>query len=1127
MRRTFFAHRRHRPRSRARAERDGARHRRHGVPAPSASAAPSARSPGVQVRVVGTQRGAHDRRGGQLSHRRRPRRHRPARPPQLTRLRAAVARRARSPPPATTADFTLAQAVTTLDQVVVTATGQSERRRESGASTADDRRDADHDRGHQHLLRRAQLARAGRGRADVRRRKRRRHAHSHPRLELHLALQRAAAHRRRRAARQHAGVLGRSTSADSSPRASTTSTPKRSRASRSSRDPPPPRCTAPPRRTACIQVTTKKGRAGKTRWDVFGETGTLNDVNDYPANLRSYGHSASGALRTNCSLFAPARSGSCVAVDSTISNIPIKSSGILQDGNRRLLGLSVDRRLRGGRRTSSPSEYQKEQNVVPSNGLQRMNIRTNLRVAARPRARRAAQHRLREQRAAPPAERQQLLRRRLRLDARQRGELRARTGGSCTPSLCSGGTDTVSFGYYNRGISPYDFFNIDTRQNVQRLTGGLTSNWTPIELVHGERDARRGHQPSRRHADAPARPAARRRSRRRKVTAACTTRTSSTTRRSLNATATWDAMPTLKLTTTAGTQYSDVGFHRTDAYGAKLLAGSGSLAGTAARFAVGEMTNDIRTLGFLGREQVAWRDRVFLTGSVRTRQEQRVRRELRARALSVAQRVVGGERGGVLPEDPRPLVAAAARRGRLGRPEPGLPRRRAVLPAGHVDRAGRGRARRSPSAARGTTRLKPEKSTEREMGFDLGMFDDRFGVEYTHYNKLTQRRAGERQQRAVARHEPQPLHQRRPACATGATSCSCAARCSQGQLVKFDMTVNGSFTKNNLEDLGTDENGVPIPEFTGGFDATQIFRTGLPLGAYYSNRVSYNDANGDGLIACPDGPGSATCEFTVTDEPESPRRRPSRRRSSPSRPRCRSAFARVTATLDRRTGQKLYNLTGVYRNAIFANGAAVQLPDASNLKRQAAAQAAANGYLGGFIEDASFTKLREVALVAHAAAATRGARRRGVGRAHARRPQPPHLDQLQRARSRSERGRAVELQHRRLPDRAAGPLLHRASRAELLRECHYMTNPMHSRGSVASRACLGASLAWRGEPRGLQPGQAAHGADAGRRAAAGHRQPRGAAERLRRGDRRLPARLRRRLRRPDARSSTTTRGSRR
>ena len=190
--------------------------------------------------------------------------------------------------------------------------------------------------------------------------------------------------------------------------------------------------------------------------------GPLTDVNDYPENLRSYGHSATGALRTNCNLFART-TGSCVAVDSTISNIPIKSSGILQTGNRRLIGLSAT----GGADAVTyfiSSEYQKEQNVVPSNGLQRMNIRTNLRSQlARPR--RAAQHRLHQQRAAASPERQQLVRRRLRLDARQRRELLARAGPKHA-SLCGGGTDTVSFGYYNRGFSPYDFFNIDAAERA-------------------------------------------------------------------------------------------------------------------------------------------------------------------------------------------------------------------------------------------------------------------------------------------------------------------------------------------------------------------------------------------------------------------------------------------------------------------------------------------------------------------------------------------------------------------------------------------------------------------------------------------------------------------------------------
>jgi TonB-dependent starch-binding outer membrane protein SusC len=89
---------------------------------------------GVQVRVVGTQRGAVTDAAG---------RYRIAGVPSGTVQIAAQligyapqSRAVTVGAEGATADFLLAQAVTTLDQVVVTATGQSERRRESGASTA-------------------------------------------------------------------------------------------------------------------------------------------------------------------------------------------------------------------------------------------------------------------------------------------------------------------------------------------------------------------------------------------------------------------------------------------------------------------------------------------------------------------------------------------------------------------------------------------------------------------------------------------------------------------------------------------------------------------------------------------------------------------------------------------------------------------------------------------------------------------------------------------------------------------------------------------------------------------------------------------------------------------------------
>jgi hypothetical protein len=516
----------------------------------------------------------------------------------------------------------------------------------------------------------------------------------------------------------------------------------------------------------------------------------------------------------------------------------------------------------------------------------------------------------------------------------------------------------VSFGYYNRGFSPYDFFNVDTRQNVQRLTGGLTSNWTPTswlqvnatlgadlnhradiqtlgpDLLLVDQTSQEGHRGV--------------------YNANIFNYTSS-----LNATGTWALPHEVKLTTTVGSQYTDVGFHRTDAYGAKLLAGSSSLAGTAARFAVAELTNDIRTLGFIGREQIAWRDRVFVTGGIRTDKNSAFGANFaRVAYPSLSASWVASEEEFFPKLDAVSSLRLRAAVGSAGQNPGYLAAEQYYLPVTAI--VGGQDVPAFTIGGAGNNSLRPEKSTEREMGFDLGLFQNRLNFEYTHYDKSTRD--------ALVNVNNAPSLGTSPnrfinvgRVRNKGDEALVRALLLDTRVVKLDVTVNGSWTKNNLEDLGADENGVAIPEFTGGFDATQIFRTGLPLGAYLANSVSYADANGDGMIACPDGPGSSGCEFTLSDKPVY-LGTPFPRAELSFSPSLAVGFARITATLDRRTGQKLFNLTGVYRNALFANGAAVQLPDASNLAQQANAQAASYGFEGGYIEDASFTKLREVSL---------------------------------------------------------------------------------------------------------------------------------------------------------------------
>jgi TonB-dependent SusC/RagA subfamily outer membrane receptor len=60
-----------------------------------------------------------------------------------------------------------------------------------------------------------------------------------------------------------------------------------------------------------IVITTKRGRAGAARWNVYGEGGYLNDRNTYPWNYTLAGHSVGSTAYRECTL-PTVSAGSCV-----------------------------------------------------------------------------------------------------------------------------------------------------------------------------------------------------------------------------------------------------------------------------------------------------------------------------------------------------------------------------------------------------------------------------------------------------------------------------------------------------------------------------------------------------------------------------------------------------------------------------------------------------------------------------------------------------------------------------------------------------------------------------------------------------------------------------------------------
>src|SRR5690606_34167169 len=73
----------------------------------------------------------------------------------------------------------------------------------------------------------------------------------------------------------------------------------------------------------------------------------------------------------------------------------------------------------------------------------------------------------------------------------------------------------------------------------------------------------------------------------------------------------------LQSSTSLGTMFTSERQQGTYAYGEQLLQGTGALGGAAARYSIDETRQEIITVGAYARQQLAWRDRLFLSAAIR------------------------------------------------------------------------------------------------------------------------------------------------------------------------------------------------------------------------------------------------------------------------------------------------------------------------------------------------------------------------------------------------------------------------------------------------------------------------------------------------------------------------------
>jgi TonB-linked SusC/RagA family outer membrane protein len=680
-----------------------------------------------------------------------------------------------------------------------------------------------------------------------------------------------------------------------------------------------------------IQVTTKRGRAGRTRWNAYAEYGRQRNVSVFPANYAQIGITSGGARTTNCTIDQRTQ-GLCTPIaDSLAIFNPLTAYSPLRVGNRQAYALSASG---GGEQATYyvAGTVEREQGVFDPNQLARSNLRANIRAQLAPTIDATITAGYLWSDLQLPLN-----------DNSSYGSLGSGLDGlafDCSPATPCG-ADTRSHGY-KTGQLPQELFAIQTGQDMRKFVGGVNVNWRPLSWLAavatvgadiGNRFDYQTVPPGLVVASADMAEGQRRANRFELSTYTANGGLTAT----LQFNSEWHS------TTSVGVQYVREGTLGTQAFGQRLTPGTGSLSGTNALFSVSEETSRNITVGAYAQQQVALGDRLFVNVGLRADRNSAFGSNFGAIVYPSA------SASWVMSEEPyfhAPAWLSSLRLraayGESGQ-RPGV--RDAIEYYTPVAVSMDGVDVPAITLGNpGNVGLEPERSAETEFGVDATLFGDRVSTELTYYDKTTTdalvlRRLAPSLGLTTTRFENLGRVRNRGVEALLRVTPVRTAR------VTYELTATGSFNRNRVEDLGA--NIAPI---IFGFGSTTRHQNGYPLASFFAKSYTFDDANGDGLIARSEVTFSDTAVFLGASQPT--------RELSLAHLVSVGPF-RLGARLDYRGGYKNQNDTEGFRCATIQNCRGVH--DASApLAEQARAIAYDLGSRAGYIEDASFWKLRDV-----------------------------------------------------------------------------------------------------------------------------------------------------------------------
>src|SRR5207249_3355842 len=204
-----------------------------------------------------------------------------------------------------------------------------------------------------------------------------------------------------------------------------------------------------------IQIRTKRGRPGPTKWNGYVEGGVLNDITAWPANYTSVTNAGA-----SCSL-TQASAGVC-AIDTVRTFNPLEVNSPFQTGSRQQYGVSAS----GGSDVTTfflSGEFEREKGIYHPNDLRRTSLRANLHHQASRLLDVAVSTGYTSSDLSLPQN-----------DNNSAGIASSGLLGSANPN-----NGRLGYGF----LTPTQSFNILVGQGIERFTGSVNANFRPTSFL--------------------------------------------------------------------------------------------------------------------------------------------------------------------------------------------------------------------------------------------------------------------------------------------------------------------------------------------------------------------------------------------------------------------------------------------------------------------------------------------------------------------------------------------------------------------------------------------------------------------------------------------------------------------